>query len=81
MTCIHIIYVEMFKYHEKYIYSIFDLLLYRSLLFFLKHRATGNVLFDLVCRTIGLRETWFFGLQYEDCKGILTWLKPDKKGK
>lgn len=47
--------------------------------FKLEHKATGSVLFDLVCRTIGLRETWFFGLQYEDCKGILSWLKPDKK--
>lgn len=24
----------------------------------------GKDLFDLVCRTLGLRETWFFGLQY-----------------
>lgn len=47
--------------------------------FKLEHKATGVTLFDLVCRTIGLRETWFFGLQYEDQKGILTWLKPDKK--
>lgn len=45
-----------------------------------QHRATGRDLFDLVCRTIGLRETWFFGLQYEDSKGILSWLKMDKKG-
>lgn len=47
--------------------------------FKLEHRATGRHLFDLVCRTIGLRETWFFGLQYEDSKGILSWLKADKK--
>lgn len=47
--------------------------------FKLEQKATGSVLFDLVCRTIGLRETWFFGLQYEDLKGILSWLKPDKK--
>lgn len=39
----------------------------------------GRYLFDLVCRTIGLRETWYFGLQYEDVKGNLTWLKMDKK--
>lgn len=32
-----------------------------------------------MCRTIGLRETWFFGLQYEDSKGILSWLKADKR--
>lgn len=43
-------------------------------------RATGRDLFDLVCRTIGLRETWYFGLQYEDLKGFISWLKLDKKG-
>ncbi|XP_055322012.1 moesin/ezrin/radixin homolog 2 [Sitodiplosis mosellana] len=47
--------------------------------FKLDYKATGGTLFDLVCRTIGLRETWFFGLQYEDNKGLSTWLKPDKK--
>jgi merlin protein len=43
-------------------------------------RATGRDLFELVCRTIGLRETWYFGLQYEDSKGFISWLKLDKKG-
>jgi len=43
-------------------------------------KATGRDLFELICRTIGLRETWYFGLQYEDCKGNITWLKMDKKG-
>ncbi|XP_058054532.1 moesin/ezrin/radixin homolog 2 isoform X4 [Anopheles bellator] len=47
--------------------------------FHLEHRATGRFLFDLICRTIGLRETWYFGLQYEDSKGNLSWLKMDKK--
>ena len=47
---------------------------------FLQWRATGRELFDLVCRTIGLRETWYFGLQYEDTKGFISWLKLDKKG-
>lgn len=46
----------------------------------LQWRATGRDLFDLVCRTIGLRETWYFGLQYEDSKGFISWLKLDKKG-
>lgn len=36
-------------------------------------------MFDLVCRTIGLRETWYFGLQFEDIKGNLNWLKMEKK--
>ena len=47
----------------------------------LQYKATGRDLFDLVCRTIGLRETWYFGLQYEDKKGFLAWLKMDRKGK
>ncbi|KYQ51406.1 Merlin [Trachymyrmex zeteki] len=47
--------------------------------FNLEWRSTGRELFDLVCRTIGLRETWYFGLQYEDAKGFISWLKLDKK--
>ncbi|XP_069475378.1 merlin isoform X2 [Ambystoma mexicanum] len=38
----------------------------------------GKDLFDLVCRTLGLRETWFFGLQYT-VKDTVAWLKLDKK--
>lgn len=44
-----------------------------------EHKATGKDLFELVCRTIGLRETWYFGLQYVDTKGYIAWLKFDKK--
>lgn len=47
--------------------------------FNLEWRATGRDLFELVCRTIGLRETYYFGLQYEDSKGLIAWLKMDKK--
>ncbi|CAK9818306.1 NF2 [Anthophora plagiata] len=47
--------------------------------FKLEWRSTGRDLFDLVCRTIGLRETWYFGLQYEDTKGFISWLKLEKK--
>ncbi|XP_004518391.1 moesin/ezrin/radixin homolog 2 [Ceratitis capitata] len=49
--------------------------------FNLGHRQTGQELFDLVCRTIGLRESWYFGLQYVDARGRVTWLKMDKKVK
>ncbi|KAF4074227.1 hypothetical protein AMELA_G00237130 [Ameiurus melas] len=38
----------------------------------------GKDLFELVCRTLGLRETWFFGLQYH-VKDTVAWLKMDKK--
>lgn len=47
--------------------------------FDLDSRATGRDLFDLVSRTIGLRETWYYGLQYFDSKGYVSWLKMDKK--
>ncbi|GBP39108.1 hypothetical protein EVAR_27469_1 [Eumeta japonica] len=47
--------------------------------FNLEWKATGRELFDLVCRTIGLRETWFFGLQFEDTKHFISWLKMDKR--
>ena len=32
-----------------------------------------------VVKTVGLREVWYFGLQYMDNKGYLTWLKLEKK--
>lgn len=32
-----------------------------------------------VVKTIGLREIWYFGLQYTDNKGYSTWLRLDKK--
>lgn len=32
-----------------------------------------------VVKTIGLREIWYFGLQYTDSKGYVTWLKLNKK--
>merc|ERR1712106_1319201 len=41
--------------------------------------TTGKQLFDQVVKTIGLREIWFFGLQYTDVKGYTTWLKLNKK--
>ena len=47
--------------------------------FSLSVKASGQELFDLVCRTIGLRETWYFGLQFQDSKGFMCWLKVDKR--
>ena len=35
--------------------------------------------FIQVVKTIGLREVWYFGLQYVDTKGLTTWLKLNKK--
>ncbi|KAK7580608.1 hypothetical protein V9T40_001237 [Parthenolecanium corni] len=47
--------------------------------FNLETRSMGRDLFDLVCRTIGLRETWYFGLQFIDAKGFVSWVKFEKK--
>uniref|UniRef100_A0A4W4G8I4 FERM domain-containing protein n=1 Tax=Electrophorus electricus TaxID=8005 RepID=A0A4W4G8I4_ELEEL len=41
--------------------------------------TTGKQLFEQVVKTVGLREVWYFGLQYMDNKGYLTWLKMEKK--
>ncbi|TSQ46679.1 Ezrin [Bagarius yarrelli] len=41
--------------------------------------TTGKQLFEQVVKTVGLREVWYFGLQYVDNKGYLTWLKLEKK--
>ncbi|XP_063809830.1 merlin-like isoform X1 [Pseudophryne corroboree] len=38
----------------------------------------GKDLFDLVCRNLVIKETWFFGLQYM-AHGMDTWLNLDKK--
>ncbi|XP_030054285.1 ezrin [Microcaecilia unicolor] len=47
--------------------------------FAIQPNTTGKQLFDQVVKTVGLREVWYFGLQYTDTKGFLTWLKLDKK--
>ncbi|XP_056283648.1 ezrin b [Pseudoliparis swirei] len=47
--------------------------------FAIQHTTTGKQLFDQVVKTVGLREVWYFGLQYQDGKGYYTWLKLEKK--
>ncbi|CAB3407918.1 unnamed protein product [Caenorhabditis bovis] len=47
--------------------------------FAIQSSTTGKQLFDQVVKTIGLREIWYFGLQYTDNKGFPTWLKLNKK--
>uniref|UniRef100_A0A7N5JN65 Moesin n=1 Tax=Ailuropoda melanoleuca TaxID=9646 RepID=A0A7N5JN65_AILME len=47
--------------------------------FAIQPNTTGKQLFDQVVKTIGLREVWFFGLQYQDTKNFSTWLKLNKK--
>uniref|UniRef100_A0A915D4J1 FERM domain-containing protein n=1 Tax=Ditylenchus dipsaci TaxID=166011 RepID=A0A915D4J1_9BILA len=40
---------------------------------------SGRQLFDTVCRIIGLREIWYFGLRYTNKKDLSCWLQMDKK--
>ncbi|CAH0558755.1 unnamed protein product [Brassicogethes aeneus] len=47
--------------------------------FAIQQTTSGKQLFDQVVKTIGLREVWFFGLQYTDSKGDLTWIKLYRK--
>jgi radixin len=47
--------------------------------FAIQATTTGKQLFDQVVKTVGLREIWYFGLQYTDSKGYATWLKLNKK--
>lgn len=47
--------------------------------FAIQPSTSGKQLFDQVIKTTGLREVWYFGLQYMDTKGYPNWLKLDKK--
>ncbi|XP_076232177.1 ezrin/radixin/moesin family protein merlin isoform X1 [Calliopsis andreniformis] len=81
-TCFSMYFVNMLRMRRKKSGKSFPVkvcTLDAELEFSLEWRSTGRDLFDLVCRTIGLRETWYFGLQYEDAKGFISWLKLDKK--
>ncbi|XP_023343744.1 moesin/ezrin/radixin homolog 1 isoform X2 [Eurytemora carolleeae] len=49
--------------------------------FTIQPSTTGKILLDQIIQTTGLREIWYFGLQYTDVKGGLSWLKLDKKVK
>ena len=40
---------------------------------------TGRHLYEAACRIIGLREIWFFGLQFTNKKQLPCWLQMDKQ--
>eukprot|EP00043_Microstomoeca_roanoka_P012002 m.113524 g.113524 ORF g.113524 m.113524 type:complete len:566 (+) comp15359_c6_seq1:148-1845(+) len=50
-----------------------------ALEFAIDSKTTGQELFDMVVKAIGLRETWYFDLAFENSKGRFTWLKRHKK--
>ncbi|KAL3317708.1 hypothetical protein Ciccas_003639 [Cichlidogyrus casuarinus] len=41
--------------------------------------SCGRQLFDQIAKTLGIRETWYFGIQCTDKNGDICWLKLDKK--
>ncbi|CAH8581261.1 unnamed protein product [Schistosoma turkestanicum] len=47
--------------------------------FFIKKGTHGRELFSQVCTALGIREMWYFGLQYVDPKKGVTWVKTDDK--
>jgi len=49
--------------------------------FTIQSKTTGKILFDQIIQTTGLREIWYFGLQYTDQRGNTAWLNLDKKVK
>ena len=52
---------------------------YTDFEFQMDSRARGSTLYDLVCKTMGIREVWYFGLFFYDTKGFRTWLLNDKR--
>ena len=52
---------------------------YSDFEFQMDSRARGSNLFELVCKTMGIREVWYFGLFFFDSKGFRTWLLNDKR--
>lgn len=40
-----------------------------------KGTILGESLLHLVCQTVGVCETWYFGLLYENIEGLYVWLK------
>ena len=58
---------------------LFHHLAYNIITFVFTVMSTITLTCIQVVKTIGLREIWFFGLQYTDSKGYQTWLKLNKK--
>eukprot|EP00794_Sanderia_malayensis_P014071 gene14071-15538_t len=44
-----------------------------------KSNIRGKSLFELLCKTIGLREYWYFGLTYFTVDGMKWWLRMEDK--
>lgn len=44
-------------------------------------RKKGREFFDLVSKTLGVHETWFFGIYYKDADDESIWIDGSKKVK
>lgn len=44
-----------------------------------KASIKGKHLFELVCKTMGLRESWYFGLEFTTFEGVKWWLRMEDK--
>ncbi|XP_073835425.1 ezrin/radixin/moesin family protein merlin isoform X1 [Musca autumnalis] len=71
----------MRAFRSKKVFPVKVITFDSEITFELEKNASGQDLFDLVCRTIGLREYWYFGLQYIDTRDNVAWLKMEKKVK
>ena len=50
-----------------------------ELQFGIRDKTVGKALFDQVISTTGLRESWYFGIQYTDQRNQPAWLNMKKK--
>jgi hypothetical protein len=73
-------YLDLKRYLLKKSFSWEELFSIKNVMYFTPWSWCSTYLIDIglflqVVKTIGLREIWFFGLQYVDSKGYTTWLK------
>ena len=57
----------------------FTFVTYYCTFFSPQEKALGRELFEQVCKTLGIREVWYYGLLYTDAKGYKAWLRDDKR--
>lgn len=74
-TCVH---TDHTKCPLPFYFNVLSIAAVLLICFSLQVKWKGKDLFDLVCRTVGLRETWFFGLRYI-VKDTYAWLKMEKR--
>ncbi|GAU96524.1 hypothetical protein RvY_07955 [Ramazzottius varieornatus] len=66
------------KIRDKNLINVRIVSMDAELQFTVPRTSYGRDLLDVVYRALGLRETWYFGLQYQDDKALFNWLKENK---